>query len=132
MILATLDRAGGEDYLLEQATANPKAFMSLLARIIPAQVTGANGKDLIPEPAAVEARVLVLLIKAGLSETEARRAIDVDSRTADYATDILDVARYSGASGTKTIATVPTPISRYYVASATSARRHGASLHGNF
>src|SRR6188472_4506923 len=81
MVLAALDRAGGEDYLLEQATANPKAFMSLLARIIPAQVTGADGKDLIPEPAAIESRVLVLLIKAGLSETEARRAIEHDTAT---------------------------------------------------
>ena len=79
MILATLDRAGGEDYLLEQAHDNPKAFLSLLARIVPTQVTGADGKDLIPEPAAIEARVLVLLLKAGLSETEARRAIDVES-----------------------------------------------------
>src|SRR6478752_3227693 len=81
MILATLDRAGGEDYLLEQATANPKAFMSLLARIIPAQITGADGKDLIPETAAIESRVLVLLLKAGLSETEARRAIEHDDAT---------------------------------------------------
>ena len=87
MILATLDRAGGEDYLLEQATANPKAFMSLLARIIPAQITGADGKDLIPETAAIESRVLVLLLKAGLSETEARRAIEHDT-----ATDIWDAA----------------------------------------
>ena len=78
MILATLDRAGGEDYLLEQATANPKAFMSLLARILPAQITGADGKDLIPEPAAIEARVLVLLLKAGMTETEARAALDAD------------------------------------------------------
>ena len=31
LILAALDRAGGENYLLGQATANPKAFMSLLA-----------------------------------------------------------------------------------------------------
>jgi hypothetical protein len=30
MIVAALDRAGGEEYLLEQATANPKAFVSLL------------------------------------------------------------------------------------------------------
>ena len=87
LILATLDRAGGEDYLLQQATANPKTFMSLLARIIPTQVTGVDGKDLIPEPAAIESRVLVLLLKAGLSETEARRAIEQDT-----ATDIRDAA----------------------------------------
>ena len=78
MILATLDRAGGEDYLVQQAHDNPRAFLSLLGRIIPTQVTGADGKDLIPEPAAIESRVLVLLRKAGMTETEARRALDAD------------------------------------------------------
>ena len=48
MVLAALDRAGGEDYLLAQAHDNPKAFLSLLGRIIPTQVTGKDGKDLIP------------------------------------------------------------------------------------
>ena len=52
--------------------------MSLLARLVPTQVTGADGKDLIPEPAAIEARVLVLLLKAGMTETEARAALDAD------------------------------------------------------
>jgi len=32
------DKAGGCDYLVRQAEANPKAFMALLARCIPAQV----------------------------------------------------------------------------------------------
>ena len=54
MILATLDRAGGEDYLLEQATANPRAFLSLVGRLIPTQVTGAEGKDLIPDTSAID------------------------------------------------------------------------------
>ena len=35
MVLAALDRAGGEDYLLEQATANPRAFLSLVGRLLP-------------------------------------------------------------------------------------------------
>ena len=48
MVLAALDRAGGEDYLLAQAHDNPKAFLSLLGRIIPTQVTGPDGKDLLP------------------------------------------------------------------------------------
>ena len=87
MVLAALDSAGGESYLVAQAHDNPRAFLSLLGRIIPAQVTGADGKDLIPETAAIESRVLVLLLKAGLSETEARRAIEHDT-----ATDIWDAA----------------------------------------
>src|SRR3954452_23844602 len=49
MILAALDRAGGEDYLLEQATANPRAFLSLVGRLIPAQVTGKDDAPLIPK-----------------------------------------------------------------------------------
>ena len=52
MVLAALDRAGGTDYLLAQAHENPKAFLSLLGRIIPLQVTGKDDKDLIPERAS--------------------------------------------------------------------------------
>ena len=48
MLLGALGRAGGEDYLVEQATANPKAFMSLLGRLIPTQVTGKDDAPLFP------------------------------------------------------------------------------------
>ena len=40
MVLAALDRAGGEDYLLEQATTNPRAFLSLVGRILPTTLAG--------------------------------------------------------------------------------------------
>ena len=40
MILGALDQAGGEQYLLSQARENPKAFLSLLARVLPMQVQG--------------------------------------------------------------------------------------------
>ena len=40
MILEALDMAGGTDYLLSQAHENPKAFLSLLGRVIPLQVQG--------------------------------------------------------------------------------------------
>jgi hypothetical protein len=40
MILEALDRAGGTKYLLSQAHENPKAFLSLLGRVIPLQVQG--------------------------------------------------------------------------------------------
>jgi hypothetical protein len=43
MVLAALDKAGGQDYLVEQAKKNPVAFMSLLGRILPMQVTGEGG-----------------------------------------------------------------------------------------
>src|SRR4051794_28725991 len=52
MVLAALDRAGGADYLYEQAHANPRAFLSLLGRIIPTQITGWDDAPLIPEHAS--------------------------------------------------------------------------------
>ncbi|WP_315132823.1 hypothetical protein [Achromobacter marplatensis] len=46
MILEALDRKGGADYLVTQAEQNPKAFLSLLARVLPLQVTGDGGGPL--------------------------------------------------------------------------------------
>lgn len=51
MILEALDRAGqdkdgkgaGVDYLVEQAHKNPVAFMGLVGKVLPLQITGANG-----------------------------------------------------------------------------------------
>ena len=40
MILGALDDVGGQAYLTKQATANPTAFMGLLAKIMPTQVVG--------------------------------------------------------------------------------------------
>ena len=40
MILAALNKAGGEDYLLEQAATNPNAFMTLIGKVLPMQLTG--------------------------------------------------------------------------------------------
>lgn len=40
MILAALDRAGGERYLFEQAKQNPNAFMTLIGKVLPTQITG--------------------------------------------------------------------------------------------
>lgn len=44
MILDALDDAGGVKYLTRQAKKNPKAFLALLARVLPLQVHGA-GED---------------------------------------------------------------------------------------
>jgi hypothetical protein len=43
MILAALDKAGGEKYLLLQAKKNPTAFMTLIGKVLPTQVTGGDG-----------------------------------------------------------------------------------------
>lgn len=40
LILAALDKVGGEKYLILQASENPTAFMTLLGKIIPTQLTG--------------------------------------------------------------------------------------------
>jgi hypothetical protein len=46
-ILEAAERAGGPDgtvgYLTTQATVNPTAFMSLLGKVLPMQVTGEDG-----------------------------------------------------------------------------------------
>ena len=40
MILAALDKAGGPDYLLAQAEANPNAFLTLVGKVLPMTVQG--------------------------------------------------------------------------------------------
>lgn len=40
MVIAALDKAGGIDYLVTQASSNPNAFLSLVGRVIPTQLTG--------------------------------------------------------------------------------------------
>jgi hypothetical protein len=42
MILAALDKAGGVDYLVAQSEKNPSAFMTLVGKVLPLQMTGAN------------------------------------------------------------------------------------------
>ena len=43
MILNALSEAGGEHYLARQANENPSAFMTLLGKVLPTQVTGHEG-----------------------------------------------------------------------------------------
>ena len=46
-ILAAFDQSGGVDYLVRQADENPVAFMSLLGKVLPMQVTGENGSAIM-------------------------------------------------------------------------------------
>jgi len=46
LITGALDKAGGMDYLVKQAEQNPVAFMALVGKVLPLQVTGANGGPL--------------------------------------------------------------------------------------
>ncbi|MES2783585.1 MAG: hypothetical protein V4657_12385 [Pseudomonadota bacterium] len=42
MVLSALDNVGGIEYLEKQAVLQPVAFMGLLAKIMPTQITGAD------------------------------------------------------------------------------------------
>lgn len=43
MILQALSDAGGAEYLKEQSGKNPAAFMTLVGKVLPLQVTGSDG-----------------------------------------------------------------------------------------
>ena len=43
MIRQALDQAGGVDYLTKQANENPSAFLSLVGKTLPKEVTGKDG-----------------------------------------------------------------------------------------
>lgn len=52
IILEALDKAGGKAggvaYLVKQAKENPTAFLTLLGRVLPTQVSGPGDKPLFP------------------------------------------------------------------------------------
>jgi hypothetical protein len=43
MILQALDDAGGVEYLVKQSNENPTAFLTLVGKVLPLQLTGENG-----------------------------------------------------------------------------------------
>ena len=71
MILAALDAAGGAEYLLRQTKQNPVAFMSLLGKLLPTQMTGKDGGP-----------ILNVFDPATLSDAELAARIDRLRRTA--------------------------------------------------
>jgi hypothetical protein len=46
MILEALNNKGGVDYLERQADSNPTAFLTLVGKVLPLQVTGEGGGPL--------------------------------------------------------------------------------------
>ncbi len=48
MVLKALEGAGGVTYLQKQATDNPTAFLTLVGKVLPLQVTGKDDQPLIP------------------------------------------------------------------------------------
>jgi hypothetical protein len=65
MILTALNKAGGAEYLLEQAEKNPVAFMSLLGKVLPLQVTGEGGGPILLEQIAEAAMREVMVEREG-------------------------------------------------------------------
>lgn len=47
MIMEALQKAGGVKYLTEQAKQNPKAFLTLVGRVLPLQVGGDPDNPLV-------------------------------------------------------------------------------------
>jgi len=47
MVLAALNEVGGVEYLKRQAEKNPVAYMALLGKILPTQVTGVDDGPLV-------------------------------------------------------------------------------------
>lgn len=47
MVEQALVRSGGVDYLVLQAKQQPVAFMGLVGRVLPLQLTGAGGEPLV-------------------------------------------------------------------------------------
>lgn len=43
LILEALEKKGGAEYLARQADENPAAFMTLLGKVLPLQVSGQDG-----------------------------------------------------------------------------------------
>ena len=46
MILGALNANGGQNWLEQQATANPVAFMTLLGKVLPMQVAGSESQEI--------------------------------------------------------------------------------------
>lgn len=47
MILNALTAAGGVDYLKARAVDSPSAFLALVGKVLPMQVTGKDGKEMV-------------------------------------------------------------------------------------
>lgn len=57
MVAEALQRAGGVEYLVEQANENPKAFLSLVGRIVPLHVNADHSGRIVIDRAAAQAEV---------------------------------------------------------------------------
>lgn len=56
MVVVALSKVGGVDYLVKQSADNPTAFLSLVGKIIPHEVTGAGGGALVVKLDSADAK----------------------------------------------------------------------------
>jgi len=61
MILSALDKAGGVDYLAGQAQGSPAAFLSLVGKILPLQVSGDDNGPPIKVSTGISPEVAAML-----------------------------------------------------------------------
>ena len=64
MIRAALDKAGGVKYLVAQAEKNPAAFLTLVGKIVPAQIDATVNKRDVTELTRDELLVLIAEARA--------------------------------------------------------------------
>jgi hypothetical protein len=64
MIRAALDQAGGVSYLVKQAESNPTAFLTLVGKIIPAQIDATVNKRDVTELSRDELLALIAETRA--------------------------------------------------------------------
>jgi hypothetical protein len=58
MIHGALADAGGRAYLVTQAQSNPGAFLTLLGKTLPKELTGPGGTELFPYSAITERYIM--------------------------------------------------------------------------
>lgn len=66
MIVQALSEAGGVGYLLKQAKENPTAFMGLVGKVLPLQLTGEDGAPIRYENVKADADAITSFV-AGLA-----------------------------------------------------------------
>ena len=70
-ILKAFDKLGGVEYLIEVGKAEPKAFLTLLAKILPAEIKA---------DVKVESGNLVEYLEAARKRVEARKRVDANGK----------------------------------------------------
>ena len=83
MVERALHKAGGVDYLARQAEENPVAFMGLIGRVLPLQVTGENGGALLIDFRWADAPVVASDTKSVADETNTATAEITDVTWSD-------------------------------------------------